>query len=65
MRIKEDQSFGDRECPSCACRVPANNNSCPICGYAFPQERPLKKRLRIFIAVAMLVLFLILVLRLF
>ena len=28
-----------RECPGCACEVPAMENRCPICGYEFPVAR--------------------------
>ena len=36
MRVEEQQEFGTRECPSCACEVARNENRCPICGYEFP-----------------------------
>jgi predicted amidophosphoribosyltransferase len=36
MNIDAHRDFGDRECPSCATRVPANHNRCPLCGYEFP-----------------------------
>ena len=38
MRIDADHDFGERECPGCGVRVPANENRCPICGYVFPRR---------------------------
>lgn len=31
--------MAERECPSCAMSVPAGAETCPICGYEFPQRR--------------------------
>ncbi len=62
MRIVTDRNFGRRECPSCGCEVPANNNRCPVCGYEFPTASPLQTRLRVWGAILMLLLLLILVL---
>ena len=62
MKISEARDFGTRECPSCACQVPANSNQCPICDYQFPQPTPLQKNARTWGAVLMLVLFVVLVL---
>jgi predicted amidophosphoribosyltransferase len=59
MKIDPDRSFGTRECPSCACDVPANNNRCPICGYEFPDRLPHKRWTRILLALLMLVLLLL------
>lgn len=36
MKIDTEKQFGTRECPGCAMQVEANQNHCPICGYAFP-----------------------------
>ncbi len=64
MKIEAGTSFGNRECPSCATEVPANNNRCPICGYEFLQPSPAQRNLKLWGAVVMLVLFVILILRL-
>ena len=62
MRIDAEKSFGTRECPSCASQVPANTNRCPICKYHFPTPTPVQHRFRVWGAVLMLVLFVILIL---
>ncbi len=46
MKIEAGKNFASRECPSCACEVPGNNNRCPICGYAFPQATTTQLGLR-------------------
>ncbi|HBA83321.1 MAG TPA: hypothetical protein DCZ95_04420 [Verrucomicrobia bacterium] len=61
MKIDGDKRFEKRECPSCACEVDANNNNCPICGYAFPQPTPTQSRMKLWGALVMLVLFLIMI----
>lgn len=45
MKIDAQHDFGTRECPGCACEVPANSNRCPICGYAFPARSGLQRGL--------------------
>lgn len=45
MNIDPDAKFPVRECPGCAVEVPANENRCPICGYAFPSRDPLHRNL--------------------
>ena len=45
MRIDPHARFGTRECPGCAVEVAANENRCPICGYAFPARGPLQRNL--------------------
>ena len=62
MKIESNARFGTRECPSCATEVPANNNRCPICGYVFLQPTPTQRNLRLWGAILMLALFLILIL---
>ncbi len=62
MKIESGKQFGDRECPACACKVAANENHCPICGYAFPHPTPLQHRMRLWGALLMLALFFILIL---
>ena len=62
MRISADKDFGARECPSCACEVPANTNRCPVCGYPYPQPTSTQKGMRIWGAVIMLGLLLLLIL---
>jgi len=62
MRIDAEKSFGTRECPSCASQVPANTNRCPICKYHFPTATPVQHRFKVWGAVLMLVLFVILIL---
>ncbi|NCC50422.1 MAG: zinc ribbon domain-containing protein [Spartobacteria bacterium] len=54
MIIDDRKRFGIRECPSCACEVPANNNHCPICGYAFPHPSPARRAMKIWGALLML-----------
>ena len=54
MRVIEGKNFGARECPSCGCEVPANNNACPICGYLFPVASPRQRNMRIWGALLML-----------
>ena len=66
MNISTQKTFPPRECPSCACEVPSNNNRCPICGYVFLQPTPVQKSLRIGGALIMLgILLLLLVMGLF
>lgn len=60
MKVDAAKAFGDRECPSCACRVPANNNRCPICGYVFPALTDRQRGLKIGFALLMLALLLLL-----
>jgi hypothetical protein len=43
-----------RECPSCACEVESNNNRCPICGYEFPNPSPAQRNLKLWGALLML-----------
>ena len=45
MKIDPHMHFGTRECPGCAVEVPANENRCPICGYAFPGRARLQRHL--------------------
>ena len=45
MKIDSRAKFGMRECPNCAVDVPANENRCPICGYAFPGRGALQRSL--------------------
>ena len=45
MKIDPHAKFPTRECPGCAVEVPANENRCPICGYAFPGRGPLQRNL--------------------
>lgn len=45
MKIDFQTDFGTRECPGCATAVPANENTCPICGYHFPARGPLQRHL--------------------
>lgn len=65
MKINGEKQFGTRECPACACEVPENTNRCPICGYAFPLQPAGKRSMRVWGAILMLVLFVILILGLF
>ena len=60
MKVIANRHFGRRECPSCACEVPANSNHCPICGYEFPHIMPGRKAMKAWGAVLMLALFAIL-----
>ena len=62
MKIDSGKAFGKRECPSCACEVDANNNRCPICGYLFPQPTPTQSRMKLWGAIVMIILFLIMIL---
>ena len=45
MKIDAQHDFGTRECPRCACEVPAKSTRCPICGYAFPARAGLQRGL--------------------
>ena len=54
MRINPDKQFAERECPSCATHVPANNNRCPICKYEFPQSPAWKKPLLAIVAILLI-----------
>ena len=60
MRIDAERPFGRRECPSCATDVPANSNRCPICGYVFPSPTPTQRNLRLWGALVMLALMMML-----
>ena len=64
MRIDPARHFGLRECPSCACEVPANENRCPICGYLFPSPTRTQRSLRVGGALVMLAILLLGLLRL-
>ena len=54
MSIDHQKTFEKRECPACACEVPANNNRCPICGYEFPNPTPAQRGMRLWGALIML-----------
>ncbi len=62
MKIDTQKHFGARECPACATEVPANNNRCPICGHVFLQPTPVQRGMKVWGAILMLVLLLILIL---
>lgn len=62
MKVDPTKNFGIRECPACACEVPANSNRCPICGYLFPNPSPARRRFKLAAALIMLALLLILLL---
>jgi len=62
VKIDPARDFGTRECPACACDVPANSNRCPICGYLFPNPSPARRRFKIAAALIMLALLLALLL---
>lgn len=64
MKVLGNKNFGARECPSCACEVPANSNRCPICSYEFPQRTGLQMGMRLWGGLLMLILFVILAFRL-
>ena len=57
MKVQTGKDFGERECPSCACNVPANSNRCPICSYEFPA---LPRRKGLALAAGLLMLFILL-----
>ena len=54
MRLETSRDFGNRECPSCGCEIPANTNRCPICKYHFPVANPRQKSMRLWGALIML-----------
>ena len=56
MNLEINKTFDARECPSCGCEIPANNNRCPICNYEFPVPSRIQKSLRIGGAIIMLAL---------
>jgi hypothetical protein len=58
VKIEPQTKFAMRECPGCAVEVPANENRCPICGYAFPGRGPLHRNL-VWIVLLMLALLLV------
>jgi hypothetical protein len=58
MKIDCQHDFGKRECPGCACEVPANSNRCPICGYAFPARTGLRRGLPWIVALLLALLLL-------
>jgi predicted nucleic acid-binding Zn ribbon protein len=58
VNIDPHANYPVRECPGCAVEVPANENRCPICGYAFPARSALQRNL-IWIVAALLALLLI------
>jgi hypothetical protein len=58
MKIDEIRDFGTRECPSCAVEVPANQNHCLICGYAFPHPTPWQRHMKFWLALLMIFLLL-------
>lgn len=60
MKIDDRRNFGMRECPSCGVEVDANHNHCPICGYAFPYPTPRQRGMRLWGALLMLGLLLLL-----
>lgn len=62
MKIDPQAKFPLRECPGCAVEVPANENRCPVCGYAFPGRGPLQRNL-LWIVLLFLALLLIPLLR--
>ncbi len=62
MRIDEKKDFGTRECPACASEVPANENRCPICRYEFPNPTPRQHGMKLWGALLMLALLLVLIL---
>lgn len=53
MNVNPDAKFGKRECPSCACEVPVNENRCPICGYEFA-SLPGRQSFRLWAALTLL-----------
>ncbi len=65
MKIDPGKTFGARECPGCAMEVPENNNRCPFCDYEFPNPTPRQKHMQLWGAIIMLILFIIMMLRLF
>ena len=54
MKLDIDKTFDPRECPSCGCEVPRNNNRCPICSYEFPTPTRTQANLRLGGALLML-----------
>jgi len=60
MKIDPDRDFGTRECPSCNVEVASNLNRCQICGYAFLQPNSRQRGMRLWGAIIMLALILIL-----
>ncbi len=58
MKIDAHHDFGTRECPACACQVPANENRCPICGYPFPAKSALSRKAPL-IAIVLILLILV------
>ena len=50
-----------KECANCAVEIPRDSRRCPICGYEFPQP---KSRLFTWVAIILIILFLIPLIRL-
>jgi len=53
---------GKRECPSCASLIPDDQDRCFICGYEFAGP-PARRSWRVWMAVVLLILFLIPIIR--
>ena len=64
MNVDPEKKFPQRECPGCAVEMPENHNRCPVCGYEFPGLPIGEKRMRLCVALMMLLLFIVVVLRL-
>jgi RNA polymerase subunit RPABC4/transcription elongation factor Spt4 len=48
-----------RECPSCAMEVDSKNESCPICGYEFPDYSKGFKLLAVLLVILFLLFFIL------
>ncbi len=40
-----------KECPSCAIEIQENADSCPICGYEFPERKSWPRWIAVFILI--------------
>ena len=40
-----------KECPACAMNIDADRKICPICGYEFPEDKPLFRALVVLLVI--------------
>ncbi len=51
--------MAQRECPSCAMEVDSKNDSCPICGYEFPDYSRSFKLIAVLLVLIFILFFLL------
>lgn len=45
-----------KECPSCAMVIDEKSKVCPVCGYEFPQQKPIYQWIAILLVIAFLLM---------